>query len=132
MARFCYPIRWRPKKAKLEVNYELAAAVAELSEAQDFLMEISELGPQEMLEAVTRRDPAFIEHCEAMERPPQSDLEFWEGFGIWTITGLKSKYRHIWHKVARAYFRSPMHTTRLQKASMWTAIEQILKDRRFE
>jgi hypothetical protein len=120
------------KKGQPEVNFELAVAVAELAETQEFLMEISELAAQEMFEAIRKRDPAFIEHCEAMEQPPRNGFELWEGFGIWSITGLRSKYRHIWHKVARAYYKSPMATKQLQKARMWTAIEQILRDTRFE
>lgn len=111
-----------------EIDYELTAAVAELSEVQDFLMEISELSPKEMFEAVRKRDAAFIEHCEAMEDPPKSAEDFLSGFCIWTITRLRSKYRHIWGKVVDAYFKSPAHERKMQKAIMWTDIEKILKE----
>ena len=111
-----------------KIDYELAVAVAELSEAQDFLMEISKLSPKEMFEAVRKRDPAFIEHCEAMEEPPESPLDFWEGFGIWSIRCLGHKYRHIWEKVVDAYFVSPAHDRKMRDAEVWSDIEEILKE----
>lgn len=113
------------------MNYELAAAVTELIEAQDFIMEIAELPTKEMVNRVEKRDPSFIEHIEGMEQPPKTAEEFWEGFSIWIISGLANRYRHIWHEVIAAYFGSEAHKRRVEnarfKTAIWSDIERILK-----
>lgn len=113
-------------------KYELAKAVAELNEAYEFLEEIAELAPEEMAERVGERDASFIEHIEGMEKPPKSVSEFWDGFGIWTITGLRNKYCHIWHEVIQAWFQSDLCKEVRAKAKLKAEIEQILKDSGFE
>jgi len=113
-------------------KYELAKAVAELNEAYEFLEEISELSPEEMVERVEERDPSFIEHIEGMEEPPKSTLDFWEGISIWTISGLRNKYHHIWHEVVQAYFESDLAKKTFAKAKLRGEIEQILKNTGFE
>lgn len=114
------------------MEYELAKAIAELNEAHEFLEEVAELSSKEMVERVEERDPAFIAHCETMEEPPENALDFWSGFGIWTITGLRNKYHHIWHEVVEAYFQSDLHRKFYAKAKLKSEIEQILKDTGFE
>ncbi|GAI85626.1 unnamed protein product [marine sediment metagenome] len=114
---------------------ELNAAIAELSEANEFIMYISELPTEEMVEEVERRAPSFIEHIETMGKPPKTPMDFWEGFCIWAITGLRDKYRHIWHQVTYLYFHSK-DTKKIinkakSKAAVWSAVEQILKDSNF-
>ena len=117
------------------MSNELDAAVAALSEANDFIMYISELTTEEMVMEVERRDPSFIEHIETMEEPPKTAMEFWSGFGIWTITGLKDKYRHIWDQVTYRYFHSKNTKKVINKAkikaAMWSVVEKILKDSNF-
>lgn len=41
-------------------KYELAKAIAELNEAYEFLEEIAELSPKEMVERVEERAPSFL------------------------------------------------------------------------
>lgn len=113
-------------------KYELAKAVAELNEAYEFLEEIAELSPEEMVERVEERDLSFIEHIEGMEEPPKSALDFWEGISIWTITELRNKYRPIWHGVIQAWFQSDLCKEFRAKAKLKAEIEQILKDTGFE
>lgn len=113
-------------------KYELAKAVAELNEAYEFLEEIAELSPEEMVEKVEERAPSFIEHIEAMEGPPKSASEFWEGFSIWTITGLRNKYCLIWDEVIQAWLQSDLHKKFHARAKLKTEIEQILKSIGFE
>jgi hypothetical protein len=114
------------------VEYELANAIAELNEFYEFYMEIAELPPREMVEKVEERDPSFMEHIEAMAEPPKSPLDFWTGFGIWTITGLREKYRHIWHEAIHAYFQSDLYKKVYGKAKLQSDIERILRDTGFE
>lgn len=114
------------------MKYELAKAVAELKEAYEFLEEIAGLPAEEMVERVEESDPSFIEHIEAMEEPPKGTSEFWEGFSIWAITGLRSKYRHIWDEVIQAWFQSDLCKEFRAKAKLNAEIEQILKDTGFE
>jgi len=110
---------------------ELDNAVGELIEAHDFIMEIARLPTEEMVEKVEERDPSFIEHIEAMEQPPKTAEEFWEGFSIWTVSGLANKYHHIWHEVCTAFFGSEAHKRRVQNSRfetvIWSDIDQILK-----
>ena len=61
---------------------ELEKAVAELIEAYDFFMDISEFTTEEMVEAMEERAPSFIEHIEMMEEPPKTASEFLDGFFI--------------------------------------------------
>lgn len=112
--------------------YELAKAIADLNEAYEFLEEIAELPPKEMVEKVEERDTSFIDHIEGMEQPPKNASGFWEGISIWTISGLRNKYRHIWHEVVQAYFQSDLHKKVLANAKLKAEIEQILKDTGFE
>lgn len=114
------------------MKYELAKAIAEVNEAYEFLEEVAELPSEEMVERVEERDPSFIEHIEAMEEPPKSALDFWEGISIWTITGLRNKYRHIWHEVIEAWLQSDLHKKFHARAKLKTEIEQILKNTSFE
>lgn len=102
---------------------ELNDALAELIEFSAFYMEISKLSPEEMVRRVEERDPSFIEHVEIMEEPPKSSMDFWSGFGIWTITRLRSKYSHIWDEVTDAYFHSD--------PVVWAQINEILKNSNF-
>jgi hypothetical protein len=113
-------------------KYELAKAVAELNEAYEFLNEIAELSPEEMVERVEERDPSFIEHIESMEELPRTVLDFWEGISIWTITKLHNKYSHIWHEVTQAWFQSDLSKKIYAKAKLKTEIGQILKNVGFE
>lgn len=112
-------------------KYELAKAVAELNEAYEFLEEITELSPEEMVERVEERDLSFIEHIEGMEEPPKSALDFWEGICIWTITRLRNKHSHIWHEVIKAWLQSDLHKKFHARAKLKTEIEQILKNTSF-
>jgi len=112
---------------------ELEKAVAELIEAYDFFMDISEFTTEEMVEAVEERAPSFIEHIEMMEEPPKTASEFLEGFFIWTLSRLREKYRHIWDKAVDTYFHSETHKKRLENAkfksgAMGREIEKILRD----
>lgn len=117
--------------ADLEVNYELAAGVGELGKAYDFLMDIAKLGARAMYRAVQNRDPAFIQHCACMDEPPASAYDFWKGFGSWTITSLSFKYRQSWDEVLDAYFKSPLHLSKVQKAAMWADVEEVVKESGF-
>ena len=112
--------------------YRVAKAIEELSEAYEFLEEIAELSLEEMVEMVEGRAPSFIEHIEGMEQPPKNALDFWEGISIWTITGLRNKYHHIWGKVVQAWFQSGLHKKVLAKAKIKAELEQILKNTGFE
>ena len=114
------------------MDYELAAAVGELSEAENFIVEVARLSAKEMFEAIRARDPAFIEHCEAMEKPPESALDLWEGFSIWTVRRLISKYQHIWNQVVDAYFESPGQKRKMQELEMWSDIDEIIKESNLE
>ena len=102
---------------------EFYDALAELAEFSAFYMGISKLSPEEMVKRVEERDPSFIEHVETMEKPPKSSLAFWSGFGIWTITRLRSKYSHIWDEVADAYLQS--------NPVIWAQINEILNNSSF-
>jgi len=113
------------------MKYELAKAIAELNEAYEFLEEIAEFSPEEMVEKVKGRAPSFIEHIEAMEDPPKSASEFWEGFSIWTITGLRNKYCLIWDEVIQAWLQSDIRKKAYAKAKLKAEIEQILKNTSF-
>lgn len=114
---------------------ELKEAIAELAEFYDFYMSISELPAEEMVERVEERDPSFIEHIETMEEPPKTTLDFWSGFGIWTISGLRSKYHHIWDRVIDTYFRSGTNRQLYEKYKLkdavWSQINKILKNSGF-
>jgi hypothetical protein len=98
-------------------------ALEELAEFTAFYMRISKLSPKEMVKRIEERDPSFIEHVEKMEKPPKSSLDFWSGFGIWTITRLRSKYSHIWNEVADSYLQS--------NPVIWAQIDEILNNSRF-
>ena len=113
-------------------KYEIAKVAAELNDIYEFLEGLLELSPQEQVEKVAERDPAFIAHCELMEEPPKSDLDFRSGFAIWAITGLRNKYRPIWSKVVESYFQSEPHRKSLMKAKFEDQLNQILRDSGFE
>ena len=110
-------------------------AMEELNDFNDFYMEISELSPKEMIEKVEERYPEFIEHIDAMENPPSSALEFWSGFGIWSISRLHDKYYHIWKQVIEAYFKSDVRQESRKKWALRgkvnSQIEKILKNSSF-
>lgn len=114
---------------------ELEEAVAELNAFCDFYMEISELSPEEMVEKVEEMDPEFIEHIQAMDEPPKSVGEFWSGYGIWAISGLRGKYSHIWSEVSDTYFRSDVRRQLREKSkfmsAIWSQIDEILKNSNF-
>jgi len=85
---------------------------------------------------VEERDKSFIEHIESMEEPPKSASDYWEGFSIWTISRLGSKYHQIWHEVLDLWFKSDIrkklqNSARL-KGAVRANIEQILSDAHFE
>ena len=115
----------------IQINYELAAAVGELSDAYEFLMYVAKLSPENMFEEIRSRAPAFIEHYEAMEEPPESAYEFWTGFGAWTITSLRFKYKREWDVILDAYFDSCLHDSNVQRAAMWSDVAQVLKETEF-
>ncbi len=115
-----------------KINYDLAAGVGELSEAYEFLLRIVRLAPETMYDVVAARDPAFIEHCECMDEPPANYYEFWTGFGSWTMTYLRFKYRNSWDTIVDAYFGSPLHQSKVQQMAMWSDIEGVLKECGFE
>ncbi len=115
----------------LQINYELAAAVGELSEAYEFLMYVAKLSPENMFEAIKTRAPAFIEHYEATEEPSNSAYDFWTGFGTWTITSLRFKYKGQWEIILDAYFDSHLHDSNVQRAAMWSDVAQVLKETEF-
>jgi len=114
---------------------ELEKAVTEQIEAYDFIMDIWELTTEEMVEAVEKRDPSFIEFIKRMRKPPKNDLDFLECFCFWTITILQEKYSHIWDKATDAYFHSEARKKRFEnakiKSDICSAIEQILKNSGF-
>jgi hypothetical protein len=118
------------------MRYEIAKAIAELNEAYEFLEVIAELTPEEMFEKVEERDKPFIEHIETMDEPPQNASDFWEGFSMWTISRLGSKYHQIWHEVLDSWFKSDIRKKLRNKANLksavWANIEQILSDAHFE
>ena len=109
----------------------LQEALTELIEAYDFIMDISELSSEEMVERVEEQAPSFIEHIESMEEPPRTLSDFWAGFGIWTVTRLRDKYSDIWHELIHTYFRSEAWGKRIKEAQFQTLIrsqiEQILE-----
>jgi hypothetical protein len=113
-------------------KYEMAKAAAELNDLYEFLEELQDLSPDEQVERVAERDPAFIAHCESMDEPPKSAFDFRSGFAIWTISGLRDKYRPIWSKVIKSYFRSEQHRKSVMKAILKDQLNQILKDSGFE
>lgn len=113
-------------------EYEIAKAVAELHQATKFFEEIVQLPSQEMVEKVAHRDPAFIDHIEAMKEPPKDASEFWEGFSIWTIRRLCDKYRDIWSEVIDAWFQSPLRKQLQQKFRVESQIEEILRNVGFD
>ena len=106
-------------------------ALAELIDASDFIMRISGLPAEQMVEEVAVRAPSFIEYVEAMEAPPKNSLEFWASFDIWTIEGLCSKYCEIWDKVIDAYSCSGASKQLYEKYNLrdvvWSQIDKILK-----
>jgi len=114
---------------------EIANALAELVEAFDFTMRIYRLKLKQMRKEVRARDPSFIEHIKAMGKPPKTAADFWEGWSIWSVTGLCSKYRHIWDKVIKAYFLSEARSKVTEKYKLKEAVEsqinKILKDSAF-
>lgn len=118
------------------MDEDVKKAVKELAELRIFLMDVSELPADEMVKRVEERDPSFIEHVEAMEEPPKSARDFWAGFGIWSTTGLRSKYQSIWDKVMDAYFHSEAHKKLREKYKLKDIVEsqldKILKDSDFQ
>ena len=117
------------------MSIELDEAVAALSEANEFIMYISELTSEEMVKEVEKRDPSFIDHIEAMDEPPKTAMDFCSGFAIRTITGLKARYPDIWSQVTYRYFHSKdtkeVINKAKSKAAMWSSVERILKDSSF-
>ncbi|MBI4295469.1 MAG: hypothetical protein HY669_04810 [Chloroflexi bacterium] len=114
---------------------ELDDAVAELTEAHDFLLDICELAPKEMLKKIDERDPSFIEHIESMKNPPVTVEELWKDFSIWIVSGLADKYHHIWRDVTAAYFGSEAHSRQVQnarlKTALWSEVDRILQSSDF-
>lgn len=114
-----------------DIDYDLAAAVGEVSETYDFILHVARLGPEKMLEAIERRYPAFVEHFEAMEEPPESAYGVWTGFGSWSINTLRFKYRGQWEGILDAYFTSCLHEANVQRTAMWSDVTAILKEAEF-
>ena len=113
-------------------EYELAIAVAELNEAIEFIIDLPDHSPEEIVEKVAEKDPSFVEHVRTMGERPKSALEFWVRFGIWSISGLRNKYSHIWYEVAKAYWKSDLAKKTGARIKLKTQINQILKDAGFK
>ncbi len=94
-------------KCELDIAIaELNETVELLNEAVESIVELPSHSPDEIVEKVAGKNPSLIEHVRTMNGPPKNTLEFWMEFGIWTLSGLRGKYDHIWHEVTKAYRKS--------------------------
>jgi len=63
-----------------------------------------------------------------MENPPDNASEFLDGFSIWSISRLSSKYSHIWKQVIGAYFKSDIHREFHRKLELRSKINSQIED----
>jgi len=119
----------------MDKDFRISAAVAELTEAYNFIIHLTEISREQTVEEVAERDPSFMEHDKARENPPSGDLHFWSHFAMWTISRLREKYNDIWKEVMEAYSHTPAAKRLSDKTSLEEAVrqvEEILRDSRFQ
>jgi len=119
----------------MDKGFRVAEAVAELIDAYDFIMHLTETSREQTVAEVAARDPSFIEHDKARENPPSGDLHFWSHFAMWTISRLREKYDDIWAEVTEAYSHTPAAKRLSDKTSLKEAVrqtEEILRDSGFQ
>ena len=118
----------------MDKGFRVVEAVAELIDAYDFIMHLTETSREQTVAEVAARDPSFIEHDKARENPPSGDLHFWSHFTIWTISRLREKYNDIWEEVMEAYSRTPAAKRMSDKTRVEETVrqvEEILRDSGF-
>ena len=106
-------------------DLRISAAVAELTEAYDFIIHLTEISREQTVAEVAARNPSFMEHDKERENPPSGDLHFWSHFAMWTISKLREEYDDIWGEVIDAYSHTPTAKRLSDKISLKEAIRQI-------
>ena len=109
----------------MDKDLRIGSAVAELIEACDFIMHLTEVSREQTVVEVAARDPSFMEHDKAREDPPSGDLFFWSHFAMWTISRLREKYNDIWEEVTEAYSHTPAAKRLSDKTSLKEAVRQV-------
>ena len=111
----------------MEKDFRIAQAVAELTEAMEFVMDMWRLDPEEAIEAVNTRYPEFAERFDAMENVDEED--FLIQFAYWALNKrFREKCPDIWEEVKYAYLSSPAEERLRDKAKLMEQIEQIVKE----
>ncbi len=115
----------------MEKDFRIAQAVAELTEATEFVMDLWRLDPDKAREAVSTRYPEFVERFDAMENVDEEDFQI--QFAYWALNKrFREKCPDIWEDVKYAYSRSPAAERLFNRAKLMEQISQIVKDSKFE
>ncbi len=80
----------------------ISMAVRELQELQILLVDLPDMEPDEMQSTLEHEFPGFMDRIDALDDPPDTTVDLWTWFSIWSLGSIRSKYEDIWAEVIRA------------------------------
>lgn len=80
----------------------ISTAVRDLQALQILLVDLPDMDPEEMQSTLEIKFPGFMDRIEALESPPETTLDLWTWFSIWSLGNIRSKYQDIWAEVISA------------------------------